>query len=78
MSKERIETTKVGEVVSITSAGRLLEATAQPSCGDQHNGHWYCVTHREHFPNQFMKDDHIHEGGHKLVWICHQHGAEQP
>lgn len=41
-------------------------------------GHWYCVTHAEHFENQLQKDMHIHAGTHQLAWICHEHGIEQP
>jgi len=75
----KLETAKAGELIVVTSAGRPLEATVKVSCGDKHNGHWYCVTHQEHFQNQLMKDFHLEEveGGHKLVWICHEHGAEE-
>lgn len=49
------------------------------SCGTQSNGHWYCVTHKETFPNNFDKDTHIGDGKrHRLAWICHEHGPEQP
>jgi hypothetical protein len=39
-------------------------------------GHWYCITHREGFPNQFQMHGHTSEGNHELVWMCHKHGPE--
>lgn len=71
---------KAGEVVEIarTPDKRRGQVTVKPPCQNKNNGHWYCVTHHEHFPNQLMKDFHISKGAHKLVWICHEHGAEQP
>jgi hypothetical protein len=70
---------QAGEVIAIRQAdGRCGEAVVKAPCRDKTNGHWYCATHREHFTNQFMKDVHISKGKHRLVWICHEHGAEQP
>ncbi len=70
---------EVGEAIAFKQADdRCGEVTVKASCGDKHNGHWYCATHREHFENQFMKDSHIRQGKHRLAWICHEHGAEKP
>lgn len=48
-----------------------------PKC-DANNGAWFCNTHRTAFPNQLQKDIHIHAGKHELVWVCFQHGPEEP
>lgn len=51
-----------------------------PSCG-RSNGHWHCTTHpREFFRNNFEKDGHIHDPRktHQLLWMCYEHGPEQP
>ncbi len=70
---------QAGEVIAIRQAdGRNGEAVVKVACHDKTKGHWYCAIHREHFPNQFMEDVHISKGKHRLVWICHEHGAEQP
>lgn len=75
-----VEACKAGEKVKITYPGakpRSEEVEVKPSCG-KNNGHWYCVTHQEGFQNNFMKDTHIRNGKHRLAWICHEHGAEEP
>lgn len=58
----------------------LVEVTVAPyhPNGPDDEGHWYCVTHHMHFQNQLQKDLHIHDTSHKLAWICHEHGIEQP
>ena len=70
---------QAGEVIAVRqSDGRCGEAVVKAACQDKTKGHWYCATHREHFANQFMKDVHIGTSRHRMVWICHEHGAEQP
>lgn len=74
-----VSSCRVGEVIAVRQAdGGSAEAVVQAACRDKTNGHWYCATHREHFANQFMKDVHISQGKHRLAWICHEHGVEQP
>lgn len=56
--------------------------TVGPSCGENH-GRWHCITHDEGFTNNLMKDHHIdppRRNGkrHVMVWICFDHGPEQP
>lgn len=48
-----------------------------PKC-ETNNGAWYCNTHAKGFANQLQKDIHIHEGEHELVWLCFEHGPEEP
>lgn len=76
-----ISRVNAGEAVRIKEGpypGRLVEYDVKAPCADKNNGRWYCVTHGEGFPNQMQKDSHIHEGLHRLVWICFEHGPEQP
>lgn len=74
-----------GERVRMTLTVRGKRATKTVTVGAYHPstpsneiGHWLCVTHDQHFDNQFQKDTHINEGTHHLAWICHEHGIEQP
>lgn len=81
MATATVEAVKEGEQVQITYHGsrkRVETVKVQPACANQNGGHWYCVTHQEGFANNFDKDTHIREGKHRLVWLCHEHGAEQP
>lgn len=85
MSKKidnKLTTAQVGEKVTVKGTGihaKDLEYTVLPACEQKGTGHWYCVTHREHFTNNFMKDTHISDGRtHKLAWLCHEHGVEVP
>jgi len=50
------------------------------ACADKTNGHWACVTHPgARFAHNFDKDTHINDSKvHELVWVCHEHGPEQP
>ena len=64
----------LGDSVNIPSTGR--DYIVQGPCEDAHAGHWYCITHDEHFGNQLQKDVHIHLGTHKMVWCCDLHGLE--
>lgn len=41
-------------------------------------GHWWCVTHDEGFANPMERSAHTREGDHRLAWVCHYHGPEQP
>jgi len=63
----------IGETITIPGAGDFV---VQKPCSNAHYGHWYCITHGEHFVSQFQKDIHIHRGAHKLVWCCNEHGLE--
>ena len=67
-----------GEVYHFSHAHSKGTLEVLPPCQDQRGGHWHCLTHKKGFVNNFAKDDHIHEGTHKLVWICHTHGPEEP
>lgn len=81
-TEEKVIAVEVGEEVEVRYPGatlRTVKGKVLAPCSEKHSGHWYCVTHREHFANNFMKDTHIGEPGtHKLAWICHQHGIEKP
>lgn len=78
--KDSVTSAFAGEGVYIlnrTQETPAVKQDVQKSCGDLHSGHWYCLTHHEHFENQFMKDTHISKGVHRLVWICHVHGVPE-
>lgn len=80
-TKERVVPVEIGEEVEVHYPGatpRIVKEKVQAPCSQKHNGHWYCLTHHEHFANQFDKDTHISTGTHKLAWICHEHGIEKP
>lgn len=51
--------------------------TVGPKC-DTNNGLWHCMTHDQIFQNNWQKDSHIHEGDHRLTWVCIHHGPEVP
>jgi hypothetical protein len=81
MATKNIEAVKAGEEITITYPGALpreKKVIVKSPCDNKTAGIWYCVTHQEGFPNNFMKDNHIEKGEHRLVWICQLHGAEQP
>lgn len=48
-----------------------------PKCKTNH-GTWFCNTHRKGFTNNLQKDIHIGNGKHELVWLCFEHGPEEP
>jgi len=74
-----VETVKAGLAIRVTQAdGRAGQVQVKAACKNKSNGHWYCVSHQEGFPNNFDKDTHIRTGAHEMVWICHEHGAEAP
>ncbi len=74
------KTVKRGDMVRINSRQDIpYNATVLPPCESKNNGHWACVTHTEDFANNMMKDGHIEtRGKHLLVWMCHEHGPEEP
>ena len=82
--KRRIDKTLLGpQDLSWPSLGEHFEIPpyhgefeVQKPCRDSGAGHWYCLTHRQHFDNQLQKDIHIKNGTHKMVWCCHRHGLE--
>lgn len=40
-------------------------------------GHWFCVTHQKHFPNNLTATSHEQDGQeHLTVWLCDEHGPE--
>ena len=40
-------------------------------------GHWYCVTHAKHFPDNLQASSHERDGErHEPVWLCDEHGPE--
>jgi hypothetical protein len=80
MPKDNVTAAKQGETIALTFGpyGKPTTHEVLAPCDEKNNGHWYCVTHKQHFPNQLQKDGHIHVGKHKLVWVCHRHGPEQP
>lgn len=51
--------------------------TVGPKC-DTNSGAWFCNTHRKGFTNNLQKDIHIGSGSHELVWLCFEHGPEEP
>lgn len=65
------------------SASSLVEYEVMPSCGES-NGHWACAAHPEECPHMEFSFNHASftdgaaEGGCIGVWICHEHGPEQP
>ena len=72
---------KAGEIIKIKYPFNptIEEVVIKPACDDKTGGQWYCATHECWPENQFMKNSHIQEPGmHRLVWICHKHGAEEP
>ena len=80
MPKDNVEEVKAGEQVTVTYRGykdRTETVVVKLACSNN-NGVWFCITHQEGFWNNFMKDTHIEEGDHRLVWICGEHGVEQP
>jgi len=79
--KREVVSAKAGEkwdVLFPGPVGKVVKVEIQKPCTQKTNGHWYCQTHYEHFSHQLMKDFHIAEGFHRLIWICHEHGPEEP
>lgn len=72
-SSKEISTARVGEQYLVD--GRNV--TVKESC-KKDSGLWHCMTHGETFQSQFSKDAHIFKGDHRLLWLCFEHGWEQP
>lgn len=68
------------QVLTTAKAGEVIDdVDVLPACKSKHRGHWLCVTHGKEFANQLQKDIHISPGGaHHMVWVCDEHGLEQP
>lgn len=68
-----------GTIAKLPGTSKQIEVSVKPSCGGE-AGHWFCITHKMNFSNNFMKDDHLNiiEGDHIMCWICHEHGPEVP
>jgi hypothetical protein len=77
---EKVATVKAGEVYRWKEhmMERERETVVLHACANKNNGRWACVTHGKSFDNQLQKDSHIHTGKHRLIWLCFEHGAEQP
>lgn len=73
---ERVQMTVMGGEHGVKNT--LTIGAYHPTEPSNKLGHWFCVTHDEHFANQMQKDTHINQGTHHLAWICHEHGIEQP
>lgn len=77
--EEKITTATVGEIFSWKEyTGEQRESIVGAPCKNKNNGRWACMNHNKKFDNQLQKDSHIHTGKHRLVWMCNEHGAEQP
>jgi hypothetical protein len=81
---------RAGALIHIPQSEGRCQVAVKASCGEN-NGFWYCasceklfhnnfLSHVEHFLRVTEKDGHICEPtkDHFLVWMCAQHGAEQP
>lgn len=67
-----------GEEHTFPWHGETRTVEIAPPCANKNDGGWYCLTHGEGFENQLQKDIHIHTGDHNLMWVCLEHGPEQP
>jgi len=65
---------RVGDTVQLTAGMAEVHA----ACTDRVDGYWHCASHRRSFRNEFDRDAHVHNGKHRVVWICWRHGAETP
>lgn len=83
------EKVRAGEVISLTvrAGGEWCEtrpAPVLPPCDDKRNGHWACAVHQNEWtedgPNCLDGYGRTWQGreGCRAVWVCHQHGPEQP
>lgn len=72
---EKVTHSMAGDVIQ---AGRLGERTVAPACANKENGQWFCVTHQEGFQHNWDMWGHREHGRHVIVWICFEHGPEQP
>lgn len=82
------EKVTAGEDISLRlyGGGEEYEAsyTVLPPCEDKQGGHWVCATHL----NRWSEDgENCLDGygrswegreGCRAVWMCHEHGPEQP
>lgn len=64
-------------VLDVPSGRETLawETTVAEPCENNRGGHWYCATCREGAPHNLGIQPHA-EQGHRLVWVCHEHGPE--
>lgn len=71
---------KPGETFTMTTMHRgTIEVTVVEPCENKNNGHWHCMTCDKGFANNFEKGGHFENNSAcRAVWICHEHGAEQP
>ncbi len=66
----------VGETISFSEPPRKVVVKEPCASSD---GHHYCATHGEGFPNNLSVNSHAAEPGqHVLVWNCIEHGPERP
>ena len=73
-----VATVEAGEEIEILHGEQPVTWTVHEPCEDKHGGHWYCVTCKAGYDNQFEMNTHtMKRRKHRLVWICHSHGPEQ-
>lgn len=63
-----------GERITLDPMG---EYEVLPPCENKTGGHWHCVKHKRGFGNAIDKDNHV-KATCRMVWVCHEHGPEQP
>lgn len=51
------------------------ETTVLEPCENDRGGYWYCDTCRMSEPHNMGIQAHAQKG-HRLAWICHEHGPE--
>ncbi len=77
-----VKPVQAGEAVRLSYLKRGKEVreelTVVEPCKDKNGGHWYCETHNAHFANNLERADHCDGGEHRVAWVCHTHGPEQP
>jgi hypothetical protein len=75
------------ETVKLKAGGKYYETPPEPvlpPCDEKNNGHWLCAVHRNEWtddgPNCLDGYGRTWQGreGCRAVWICHEHGPEQP
>lgn len=71
----KLTTAIAGEELTIKEPRQVV---VQVKC-DINVGHWFCITHELHLDNEMAKAGHIGVGAaHHMVWVCADHGFEQP
>ena len=71
----------VGEAIRLRwDSPEQADYLVQPACSTSGGGQHYCATHpNADVRNNFMFNHHLDEPGeHVEVWLCEEHGPEQP